>query len=597
MVHHQSPVDGRHQGAKEPRDAPGYIYPPPNRRMRHPLVFALALLAACADPEAPREQRTPSGKRYGGVFNANETEELRSLFPLSLTQAASHRVGAQIYEGLVRLDQHDLSVIPALAESWTVDATGTEYTFKLRTGVTFHDDPCFPDGKGRAFTSADVVYCFEQLCTNSAMNQMFWLVRDGVVGANAQYAATTAGTPAPGVKGIVAVDDRTVRFTLTGPWPGFLHVLAHQGCWIYPHELIGHYGEGALLHPIGTGPFRVKSLLKGKALVLEREPRYWGVDADGAQLPYLDAVRYTFEPDKKKELEAFEKGRLSVIYELPIDRTDVLKGEHDYQVQSTPALTVQFYGFNVRQAPFTDRRVRQAFSLAVDRRVLVDSVLDGLAVVAERGVVAPGFANYPYHEVPPLTYDPQRARELLAEAGYPGGRGLPTVFLQVNNNGFGYVKVAEAAQAMLERELGARVISSVLPAEQHFERVERGQAMFWREGWIVDHPDPENFLALFYGKNAPADTSEPSYLNSTRHRDAHYDSLFARALRTTDNERRMLLLAQAEKRLMENAFVIPLYHERSVRLVQPWVHDFPINGMEYRDLRSVWFEPAQQPEK
>ncbi|HRD52395.1 MAG TPA: hypothetical protein PKY96_07075, partial [Flavobacteriales bacterium] len=110
-------------------------------------------------------------------------------------------------------------------------------------------------------------------------------------------------------------------------------------------------------------------------------------------------------------------------------------------------------------------------------------------------------------------------------------------------------------------------------------------------GWIADHPDPENFLGLFYGRNAPADTSEPSFLNSTRHRDARFDSLFALAGRTSDVAERMRLLALAENRLMENLPLIPLYHERSVRLVQPWVKDFPINGMEYRDLRMVWMEP------
>ena len=148
-----------------------------------------------------------------------------------------------------------------------------------------------------------------------------------------------------------------------------------------------------------------------------------------------------------------------------------------------------------------------------------------------------------------------------------------------------------SAQAMLERELGARVISTVLPAEQHYERIAEGQAMFWREGWIADHPDPENFLSLFYGRNAPADSTLPSYLNSTRFRDGVYDSLFAKAVHHGDVAERMMLLAKAESRLMERAVVMPLYHERSVRLLQPWVKDMPINGMEYRDLATVWFDP------
>lgn len=562
--------------------------------MRRPFLYVLlAFLVACTGERRPRERTSASGKYYGGVFNANETERIRSLFPLSLTQAASHRIGAQIYEGLVRLDPHDLSIKPALAASWELNATGTEYTFHLQEGVRFHDDPCFPEGNGRPMTASDIVACYTLLCTNAPWNQMFWLFQDRVAGANAHFQASAKGVVQEGVKGLSAPDDRTVVITLTHPSPGFLNILAHQGCWIFPHEALTHYGEQARWHPVGTGAFRVKTFERDVALVLERNPNYWGKDADGADLPYLDAIRYTFVEDKNKELDAFLAGRLSVVYELPIERTDVI-GSGKHEVQSIPALSIQFLGLNSRMAPFTDVRVRRAFDMAIDKQMLVDSVLDGLAVLAGRGVVPPGLAGYLYDSVRSWAHDPAGARALLAEAGFPGGRGLPTVVLQVNNNGYGYVKVAEAVQGMLERELGARVVASVLPEEQHFTRVETGQAQIWREGWIADHPDPENFLALFYGRNAPADTAEPSYLNSTRHRDARYDSLFAQAVRTADEAARMQLLAQAESILLDNAVVIPLYHERSVRLLQPWVRDMPINGMEYRDMRVVWLDPTKR---
>lgn len=556
------------------------------------ILFVLGFTAGCGAPEAPRERRSPSGKYYGGVFSANESEELRSLFPLSLVQASAHRIGSQVYEGLVRMDAKDLTVIPGLAESWQVDPSGLAYTFTLRKGVRFHDADCFPDGTGRELTSNDVVLCLNRICTQDPGNSMFWLFQDRVLGANAHFAS---GAPASEpVKGISAPDESTVRIELSSPWPGFLHVLAHQGCWIYPQEAIDRYGADVLWRPVGTGPFKVKSFERGKALVLERWPHYWGTDTDGASLPYLDAVRYTFAAEKEEELDAFLAGALSVVYELPVGRTEVMRPDAGYIVQMASALSIQFFGLNTRKPPFSDPRVRRAFALAIDREAIVDTVLDGLGIVAEHGPVAPGLADYPYDLVRGIRYDPAEARRLLAEAGYAGGEGLPTIHLQVNNNGFGYVKVAEAVQTMLEQELSARVITSVLPAEQHFQRVEMGQPLFWREGWIADHPDPENFLALFYGRNAPADTSAPSTLNSTRHRDARFDSLFALAGRTAEPSERMRLLALAEDRLMEDLPIIPLYHERSVRLVQSWVKDFPINGMEYRDLRAVWMEPRSE---
>lgn len=556
--------------------------------MRAVFLTSLLLLGACGGEQQPRERTSPSGKYYGGVFNCNETDPIRSLFPLSLTQAAAHRVGAQVFEGLVSLDQQDLSVKPALAESWEVDAAGTTYSFHLRQGVLFHDDPCFADGKGRPMSASDVVRCYTALCTNAPWNQMFWLFQDRVVGANACFQGEASD-----VKGITAPDERTVRIMLTHPSPGFLQILAHQGCWIFPMEALEHYGEEVRWHPVGTGPFRVKSYERDVVMVLERNAAYWGRDDDGAELPYLDALRYTFESDKNKELDAFEDGRLSLIYELPVERIEVTRDPR-FVMQTMPSLSIQFLGLNQRLAPFDDVRVRHAFDLAIDKRFIVDSVLGGMAVVADRGVVPPGLEGYPYDSLRVWKHDPARARELLKEAGYRDGQELPSVVLQVNGSGPAYVAVAEAVQSMLEQGINARVVVSVLPEAQHFARVEAGRAQLWREGWIADHPDPENFLALFYGRNAPVDTAQPSYLNSTRHRDPRFDSLFAQAVRTADLTQRMNLLAKAERVLQENGVAIPLYHERAVRLLQPWVQDMPINGMEYRDLRRVWIDPRKR---
>lgn len=562
--------------------------------LRLPLALLVLFAAACSAPEQARDRVGKGGKVYGGVFNFNETEEVQGFFPLTLSQAASHRIAAQLFEGLVRFDPADLSLIPALAESWSTDSTFTEYTFVLRKDVKFHDDPCFPDGKGKSFSSKDVVDCFTALCSSGEMNQMFWLFQDRVLGADAHYAATSKGEPGPGVKGLEAVDEHTVRITLVQPWPGFLQLLGHQGCWIFPKEAVEEYGSDVTWHPVGTGPFRLKSLTRGKVMIMEREPNYWAQDEAGNQLPFLDGIKITFDPDKNMELDEFEKGNLSAVYELPVDRTGILSSGDRFQVQSIAGLSVQFYGLNMHEPPFDDVRVRHAFSMAIDKQFLVDSVLKGLALPALHGVVAPGFEGYPYEIVPKSVYDPGAARALLAEAGYPNGLGMSPVHLQVNNDGFGYVRVAGAVQSMLETNLSVPMVSSVLPRDQHYAKVEMGEAQCWREGWVADHPDPENFLALFYGKNAPLDPSEPSYLNSTRYRNAIFDSLYAAAIRDEDRKDRIRLLAEAEAQLMRDAVVIPLYHERSIRLLQPWVRDMPINGMEYRDMRAVWLDPASR---
>lgn len=563
---------------------------------RLPFLLLTTLLLSCGDGGTDRNNAA-GGKRYGGIFNVNETEPPRGFFPLEISQASVHRVAAQIYQGLVKLDPVDLSVRPCLAEGWTTDATATEWTFTLRTGVRFHDDPAMPNGEGREVTAADVVHCFTAICTGGEHNDMFWLFQGRVLGADGHYDITTNGIPLPeGVKGLTAVDERTVRIQLTTPMPGFLQILAHQGCWIWPRELKDAYSKDLMRHAIGTGPFRVREHLPGQALVLERNPHYWDLDADGNALPFLDGIRVTYVGSKERELDEFLQQRITCMFEPPVEKLAVLADSVDrdgvqrFIVQRKAALSTQFYGFHLRHAPFRDARVREAFDLAIDRRAIADSVLRGLAAPAEHGLVPPGMKGYPYAAVGGRPYDPVRARALLAEAGYPGGVGFPAVPLQLNTDGFGYVDVADAVQAMLGRNLGVGVAISSLPSEQHYAMVDGGTAVFWRQGWVADYPDPENFLALLYGRNAIADTLLPSPMNTSRFADPVFDSLYDMGQRTVDAQARLELLAQAERRAMDLHVIAPLYHEQGLRLLQPWVRDFPMNAMEYRDLSAVWFE-------
>ena len=561
------------------------------------LSLVLVALTACMGGPSERSREGLGGRRYGGVFNANETERIRSLFPLSLTQAVAFRVASPIYEGLVRFDPKDLSVQPCLAERWEVSEDGLVYTFFLRKGVRFHDAPCFEDGKGREVTAEDVRYCFAELCTARPDNQLFWLFQDHVEGANAHYQSTLQGKPdRAGPSGIKALGPYELEIRLVHPVPTFLQVMAHPGCWIFPKELDDKYPGEQQDRAVGTGPFAQHLYRPGDVIVLERSPHYWGRDEHGNELPFLDAVRYTFSGDKQRELAEFRKGNLAVVFEIPggmeelSDSVDLGSGTARFRVNAASALSTQFYGFNALRPPFSDKRVRTAFTLAVDRSFLVDSVLNGLGVPAEGAFVAPGLNGYPYDEVQGLPYDPDRARALLEEAGFPGGSDFPNLTLQLSNNNVAHVRVAAAVQEMLMRELNVRISTSMLPADQHFDRVERNKAEFWREGWLADFPDPENFLALFLGRNAAADTSEPSYLNTTRYRDPVYDSLFVAATMARDEQERMRLLAEADQHMLDDAVVLPLYHDRTVRLIQPWVRDLPLNAMEYRDLARVWFE-------
>lgn len=559
-------------------------------------ALAMALLMASCAGEPPAEH--DAGGRRGGVFNLNETEPLSSIFPLTLTQASAFRIMSQVYQGLVSFDPDNLSIVPCLATSWEVDASATQYLFHLRPHVRFHDDPAFPDGKGREMVADDVVHAFTAICTAGQGDIMFWLFQDRVEGANAYYEATAHGsTPSGGVKGIEKLDDLTVRISLTHPSPNFLQIIAHQGCWIWPEELRHSYDNDLSAHAIGTGPFRLQACRPGEIMVMERNQHYWGKDDDGEELPYLDAVRVTFNEDKNTEFKEFLAGHVTAVLELPADHTRDLadsldaSGEPRFHLRSMPALGSQFYGFDMRHPPFNDERVRRAFAMAIDREFLTDSILSGMATPSAHGIVAPGLAGYPYDQVPGIPFAPDSARKLLAAAGYPGGKGFPPIQLEANADGFGYVRVAEAVQEMLQHVLGVPISVSVLRADEHYERVDMGQVRFWREGWTADHPDPENFLSLLYGKNAILDTALPASVNKTRYHNAEFDRHFQASQRMTDQQARWHELALADAQAMKDLPILPLYHENAAQLYQPWVRGMHLNAIEFLDLSGVWFDP------
>lgn len=271
--------------------------------------------------------RVRGGVYYGGIFKFNEVREFVSLYPLAVNEVASFRIGNQIFEGLVEMNQKKLSKIqPAIAESWEVSDDAKTWTFKIRKGVKFHDDECFKKGKGREITAEDFKYCFTTLCTSAPENQLSWLFKGKVKGAEEYYQSTVDGKPLEnGVEGIVVVDDHTLKIELNYPFSGFDQILAHPGCWLFAKEAVEKYEDQIRIHPVGTGPFKMKKIKEGQSVFLEKNGDYWDFDDYGNQLPYLRAIKVTFNKEKQKELIQFKKGNLDMVFQLPIENiSDVL---------------------------------------------------------------------------------------------------------------------------------------------------------------------------------------------------------------------------------------------------------------------------------
>lgn len=569
-----------------------------------PLITILLItisLASCnnSSNKSVAKREAKGGVKYGGVFRYNEVEYLKSLYPQGVTEVTGHRVTTQIYEGLVRFNQKDLTIEPCLAKNWDVDATATVYTFHLNTGVVFHDDACFTDGKGRVMTAKDFAYCFNLLCTPDAKNQGFTFYKDIIKGANELYTAREKkqhDADEFGSLGVKALDDSTFQITLTKPYADFLNRLALPFASVFPHEAIEKYKGDILYHTVGTGPFVLKALKSDEAVVMARNEKYWGKDEFGNQLPYLDGIKISFIKEDKTEMLELVKGNLEMKYRLPFSMVDQildeqknLKAEYKkFQLQIVPEFSTQYYGFLIPDKIFQNKNVRLAFNYALDRAKIADYTAKGEGLPAMSGFAPLGMPGYDNAQVKGYTFDVKKAKEYLAKAGYPNGKGFPKITLEINSGGGRNQDMAEAIKTMLTDNLNIEIELTQVLWAQHINNIETGKTNFWRFGWVADYPDPNNFFSQFYGKNIPATMEEASYANPTRYRNATYDALYEKSLVTVNAEERNKIYAQLDQTIVDDAPVLLIYYNMNRRLLQPYVKNFQNNGMEYRSLREVW---------
>jgi oligopeptide transport system substrate-binding protein len=580
--------------------------------MKYSLLYLsfVLLLVSCGpnNKDASESVEGKGGVFLGGAFRMNELEDFKSLYPPSISEVVSQRITAQIYEGLVKLDPSNLSVVPGIASRWEHNDDLTKWTFHIRQNVKFHNDSCFAEVKGRAVVASDIKWCFDKLCEATDLNSNFEITfKDLVKGANEYFASTQSKSPlAGGVSGIHVVNDSTIEIETLHPSAGFLNILSFAGAYIYPREAWEKYGNGMREKCVGTGPFVQKVIKRGDKIVLERNPDYWGVDEFGNKLPYLDVVSFSFIKEKKSEMLAFQRGDLDMVFRLPIEMIPQIMGDMEhakerkvqFEVQSVPALSFYYYGMLCTGDIFNKKETRLAFNYSIDREKLVNYTLQGEGIPGIYGVVPPSEtferAGYSFKDLKGYSYDPEKAKSLLAKAGYPNGKGFPKVVLQINSaGGERNAQIAEVIQKSLKDVLNINVEISTVPFAEHIDAYQGGKIDFFRAGWIADYPDPQTFLQLLYGKLVPAKASENSFTNSSRFVNARFDSLFLAAQQEPDITKRMDLFRRADQVALDEGALMPIYYEENFRLVQLGVKNFPPNGMEYRDLTKVYKVPNE----
>ncbi|MDW8466413.1 MAG: ABC transporter substrate-binding protein [Chloroherpetonaceae bacterium] len=557
------------------------------------------------------------GKVAGGTYRYAELQPLTTLDPVQLIDNVSQHAAHQICELLVDLDPNTLSIVPELAESWEISEDGTIYTFTLRDSVYFHNDRCFPQGIGRKLTAADVKYSFERVCNPLTQTKGFWIFRDKVEGATEYYeeqrlAAEQKRAPKIlGVRGFEVLSERRFRIRLTKPFAPFLMTLALPFCYIIPREAVAYYGINFTQHPVGTGPFMFSEFAPNY-LKLKRNPRYWQKDKDGNALPYLDEIVLYFSCSESEQLSRLEAGDILEMSQFSTMRSAVLPNSQlaeKYQARfvhrSIPSLSVQFCGMNTALPPFSNPKVRRAFSLAVNTAAL-SYLLWQDSSYAARSLVPPVLASYHQSRLqamrrklksernalqrpaPASAFNPSLAKQLLAEAGYPSGSGFPALSLYYDSTNARNQKLADFIKTSLKQTLNLDLTLAPLSWQEHLKVCESGSTPFFLLGWVADYPEPESFLQLLYGQFVPADTSQLSYPNFVRYRNPDFDRLYDMALTALTDSSRYALYAEAEELALADSPLLLLVYDRNEYVLAKEVCDYPLNAMDRRDLKYVW---------
>ncbi|HQY06875.1 MAG TPA: peptide ABC transporter substrate-binding protein, partial [Lacunisphaera sp.] len=515
----------------------------------------------------PRETLVERGNREG-ILHLSVGSEPSDLDPHTVTGLGEAKLVQTLFDPLVSFEPDTLAPVPALAERWEISADGLTYTFHLRADAKWSD--------GSALTAQDCVDSWQRILTPSLgadYAYFLYLLR----GAEAFHKGQTADFSTVGA---VARDARTLVATLKHPAPYFLQALLNS-CWrpvnVRAIAAVGDaYRRGTpWTRPgklVSSGPFVLKEWTTQQRIVVEKSPTYY--DRDRVR---LNAVCLYPTDSIDAEERAFRSGQLHITYALPLSKVKPAQQDHNPALRIDRQMETYFFRLNVRKSPLQDARVRRALALAVDRATIADKILPGGRTPAS-SFVPPLLQGYT--PPPGQIHDLAAARQLLAEAGHPGGAGLPPIEILYNNSEILRL-VAEAIQQMWHRDLGIEVRLVNQEYKSVFASRRAGDYQVLLGSWTADYLDATTFLDLWRSDSGN---------NHTGWSDPAYDALSNRANTLADPAARAAVLAQAEALVLESAPIIPIYFNTHVYFLHPAVKGWEPTPTDHSDFRYVWLE-------
>ncbi len=489
--------------------------------------------------------------------------EPATLDPAIARETTSHLYVNSIFSGLVRFSSN-LSLEPDLAERWDVDAAGVVYTFTLRDGIAFHD--------GRPITADDIKYSIERATDHDLHSDTAPLYLGDIVGAREKMEGEAAE-----VSGVKVVDARTVRITIDSPKEYFLAKLAFPSSAVVDRQTVEPLGPDWWMSKDinGSGPFKLRRWDREEVIILQRFDDYH----TPVSLEYLISPAVALPGANGLDMyntDAWDalSVRLSSLDRLRRDAA--LSG----QLREYEQLTTYFVVMDGTRPPFDDPKVRRAFAMAFDRERFIKEVYEGNVELAN-GLLPPGIPGFS-ESLEGIPFDPEAARQLLAESRYADS--FPEItFSAVDADG----SPLESVQFMLAawaEELGVEVQTDLLAPDVYYYQLEEVAEHLFSYGWVADYPDPENFLDLLLHSEA----------HDARYTNRSFDSLVERARVEQDRETRLALYNEAERLLLDDTGIIPLFHVKDYVLVRPHVKGFTITPVGHPHVAGITLGPISR---
>lgn len=557
------------------------------------LFLSLLMCAAGCGEKSQSDKATMSGGTGGGESAAGEkvlripmaSDGPKSLDPVKGSTVYENRCASQVLETLLQYKylKRPFELEPLLLEEMPqVSDDGLTFTFKLKQGVRFHDDACFPDGQGRELVAADVLYSWKRIADSSQGSKVGWIFEDTIKGfsdyRDEQNAADKFDYDAD-LAGLKIVNDHEFQVILEQPASRFLWTLAMFQTAVVPREAVEKYGSRFGLHPVGTGPFTLaeSDWRQGQSIKFRKNPNYHEMlypsehmpedvdegltEAAGKRIPFLDAVEITFEPKSEPMWLNFRNGKYDFTT-VPAENFDeafnrrtkkVRRNMTEQGIRGYPVVLLDFIfrGFNMEDpllGGYTEKtkKLRQAISLALDWDETNEAFYNGLNTIYD-GPIPPGMAGHPEGGNTDASYrglNLERAKKLMAEAGYPGGEGLPTLDYY-SGRGANSQPQSEMLQQQLSR-IGVQINVHLLDFSTLIQTVDNKKAQFFSFAWGSDYPDAENNLALFYGPN---EAPKPNHFN---YKNEEYDNLYRQIFSMQASDERTSIMEQMRDIVLED---------------------------------------------